>query len=395
MSTKKVAIITLFYKNYNYGAILQAYALQREIEKIGYECEVINLDRSVLSVETIKRISKNIIVKAKKILTSFLPLKRNRVVSSQLSIKRARFETFMKDHVKQTESVYNCNNIKKLIPLYDIFVSGSDQVWSPISGRPETFLSFVPPSKLKVAYAASIGADTISQKYADYIKPMLERYDAISVREQRAKEIVDEILQNKDSVVSLDPTLLLQSDEWDMLAKPVRTLENKNYVLLYYIGEADNGWYQGYDYAKSGEMEIVNIAYNKMSYSKRDYEHSDILYYDVGPGEFLWLIKNAKCILTDSFHGTVFSIIYHKPFYVCKRDSENINGSMNGRIDNLLSVLGIPYNLIMIPENGDAFLIGEKIDYTDVDKNLEILKNVSKRFLKENLDREACRHTDG
>ena len=386
MSTKKVAIITLFYKNYNYGAILQAYALQSVIERMGYKCEVVNLDRSVLTIETIKRIFKTIMARIKKILISFLPLKRNKVVSSQLSAKKERFETFMKAHVKQTASVYNHNNIKKLIPLYDIFISGSDQVWSPISGRPETFLSFVPLSKLKIAYAASIGADTISPKYADYIKPMLERYDAISVREQSAKEIVDAILQNDDSVVSLDPTLLLQADEWDMLAEPVKKLENKKYILLYYIGEADNGWYQGYDYAKSLGMEIVNIAYNKMAYSKRDYEHSDILYYDVGPGEFLWLIKNAECIFTDSFHGTVFSVIYHKPFYVCKRDSENINGSMKCIIDNLLSALGIPYHSVIISENRYGFLNGGKIDYADIDKNLEILKNVSKRFLEENLN---------
>lgn len=396
MPTPKVAIITLFYKNYNYGGILQAYALQKAIEKIGYECEVVKLDRSIKKADkSIKGIFKKILIKIRKILTVFFLYKRNRVVSRQLSVKREYFEAFMKENVKQTESVYNCNNINKLLPLYDIFISGSDQVWSPVSGRPETFLSFVPSTKLKISYAASFGADTISKEYADYIKPMLERYDAISVREQNAKQIVDTILQNEESVVSLDPTLLIQANEWDMVAKPIKALENKKYVLLYFIGEANDGWYRGYDYARFAKgVEIVNIAYNKMLYSKRDYEHSDISYYDVGPGEFLWLMKNAECILTDSFHGTVFSVIYHKTFYVYKRDSENRNGSMNDRINSLLAILGIPYHVVTVHEKMDAFLAGEKVNYADIDKKLEILKRNSKSYLEKILNGESYKQTD-
>lgn len=387
MCSKKVAIITLFYHNYNYGGVLQAYALQKTIEQLGYICDVVNLDRSIINPDfsSFAGKMKGGLIKIKKKCDKIRKTQKytDVFVTEELEHKKNYFENFMLTHVKQTESVYNCYNVKELVDLYDIFVCGSDQVWSPVSGRPETFLSFVPPSKKKISYAASIGADAITHKYAKYIKPMLKTFNAISVRESSAKQIIDSILKNNNSVISLDPTLLLTVDEWDAVSKPLDSLINSKYILMYFIGEADTSWELAYNYAKTRKTNIVNIAYNKMKFSQRDYLHPDISYYNVGPSEFLWLIKNAECVLTDSFHGTVFSIIYQKPLYIYKREHENANGSMNGRIDSLLNILEITENISLTKQTDNTALHVE--DYSKVKTSLEKQKKISINFLEQAL----------
>lgn len=373
MKSNKVAIMTLCYKNYNYGGVLQAYALQKLIEDLGYSCEIIKFDRFF------PRSIRQVILKLlrEKLLNFF---KSNADtddlrIEEALERKRNKYELFIKTNISQSIDVYNHWNIKQCLSDYDTFICGSDQVWSPVSGRDETFLKFVPDNKKKIAYAASIGADDITLKFLCYIKPLIRRIEKISVREEGAKRIVESFLGKDACEIMPDPTLLLDIDEWDSVMCPVDKLVNVPFVLLYFIGEDSQNWNIAYDIAKKYGILIVNIPYNKMHFVERDFENKEISNYDVGPGEFVWLIKNARYVLTDSFHGTVFSIIYRKKYKYFSRMIENENGSMNGRIISLLKVFELPDDTTTC-----------SVDYTQIGQCLDNQRERAVRFLREALD---------
>lgn len=339
---KRIAIITLFYNNYNYGGVLQALALQKKIEQCGYQCDVVSYDRMTepkgFCTEKkennkkkdgiVKRGIKHIRYKGGMLLTK-----------KPLSRKRELYNQFNRKYIKSTEIIYNSTNVSHLNNIYDIFVVGSDQVWSPLSGRQECFLTFVKQNKRKIAYAASIGADEVSNDYLEYLQKNVCNLDYISVREQSALHILKRLnLKGKDIEVVLDPTMLYDGD-WTKYMKPVAGIHEK-YILLYFLGENEDEWKNAYQLAKASGMGVINIAYNKMKFTKHDFFCKDTM-VDVGPAEFLWLIKNASKVLTDSFHGTVFSILFHKSFYIFLRQAENLNGSMNGRIKDLINELNL------------------------------------------------------
>ena len=389
---KKIAIITLLYHNYNYGGVLQAYALQKEIEKLGYKCDVISMDRQTMKVFVPEAKNKN--ASYKNGFITFLTALKKRIKNkwnsllciNELQKKMKKFDSFIEKNIRKTDIVYTSDTISQLVNQYDLFITGSDQVFSPVSGRPETFLSFVPDEKGKISYAASIGADFITDDYGHYMKSFLKSFDVISVREKGAKTIIDNLMGKDICKVVLDPTLLYQ-ENWASLASPVNGILAQSYVLLYFLGESDNEWNRAYSYAKTTGLKILNIPYNKTQYNKRDYKHKEnFLWGGVGPEEFLWLIQNAAIVLTDSFHGTVFSVLFHKKFLVYLRKSENDNGSMNGRIRDFLSSLSLEDRMINQDNKKRQSETAEKqIDFETVDKTLDILRTDSIKFLERAL----------
>ncbi len=277
---KKIAIITLFYHNYNYGGVLQAYALQKEIEKLGYNCDVISMDRQTMKMFVPEAKNKNNSYKNNFI--TFLTSLRNRIKNKlnsllcmdELHKKIKKFDSFIENNIKKTDIIYTSETISHITGQYDLFITGSDQVFSPVSGRAETFLSFVPDEKGKVSYAASIGADSITDEYGRYMKSFLKRFDVISVREKSAKVIIDNLMGKNICEVVLDPTLLYQGD-WAALGAPVSGVATESYVLLYFLSESDNEWNRAYSYAKTTGLKILNIPYNKMQYNQRDYRYKE------------------------------------------------------------------------------------------------------------------------
>lgn len=381
---KKIAIITLYHNNYNYGGVLQACALQKVVQKLGCTCDIIRFDRShSLSYASNHRNTGFESLKIHEIFfkagNKIIRKVGNRLIQKDLHRKKEKYKEFDK-HIGSTEKVYTGDTIADILPYYDIFICGSDQVWSPVSGCDECFLSFVPDGKHKISYAASIGADQVSKEYAEYMAPFLRRIDSISVREVSAAKIVNEILGEEKAVVTLDPTLLV-SDIWSRMQKPIDFLRDKEFILLYFLGEDSVEWRKAYKFAKKQNKKIVSISYNKMLFVFRDYFHKDISVCDVGPAEFLWLIQNANCVLTDSFHGTVFSILFHKKFCVFERKSENANGSMNGRIESLLEMAGLQTQAVLVNKKIDS-IIGHHIDYTSVEKRLDKYREDSRQYLK-------------
>lgn len=199
----KIAILTLFYQNYNYGGILQGYALQQELNKLGVDSEILNLDRKNLSGFSTKNPSE------KQSTVKRLVLKINRVISNiYLSERRKAYHVFIKNHTKCSNDVYTDANIMSANKDYDFFITGSDQVWSEVSGRDATFLRFVEDNCKKCSYAASIGSDQVSNEYLRYMSEAIQSFCYISVREKRAVSILQEAV-NKNVSVVLDPVFLL------------------------------------------------------------------------------------------------------------------------------------------------------------------------------------------
>jgi hypothetical protein len=250
-------------------------------------------------------------------------------------IKNIRFKGTYSSNEKRKKNFaeFNSNILfsqKRISPFYDnikcdLYITGSDQVWNPTIGRLRDvdLLSFS-KAKRKISYAASIAINEIPAKLTNNAKKEWSKFSAISLREDRGKEIVEELAGRKDVEVLVDPTMLLTAEEWDKVSKKPEMLKNKKYILNYFLGElSDKRKKEIERVAEENNCEIINIL------------DENSPYYECGPSEFLYLEKNAFLVCTDSFHSSVFAILYNTPFLVFDRDDKI--ESMNSRIETLLS----------------------------------------------------------
>lgn len=345
---KKIGLLSLYYKTYNYGAQLQAYALQKAISQMGYDCEQIQFDWSneetKLSYET-------------------------------ASIDHNGFNRFY-NSIPHSSKVYTPKNIRNCASNYDAFVCGSDQIWGvdkqmPPYVLPMMALSFVPESKLKISYAASMGALSCSAEKQEILKATLKRLNAISVREKGATGLI-EALSNKKVEYVLDPTFLLSKKQWNAVAQDPQI--NEKYILVYGLGNNLSNNQLVKNIAQTKNAKIVNLSY--------------ISGQSHNPCTFLGLVKNAECIISNSYHATIFSIIYNKPFFALPADSIDNGYSKNTRVLDLLQQLNIQNRFIdwgVTNLNIDSI---NSIDYATVNKLLGDLIDKSYSFLKKSLSTE-------
>lgn len=216
-----------------------------------------------------------------------------------------------------------------IIEDYDYFVVGSDQVWNPDYEESnhirEMFLMFA-PAKKRIAYAASISCPKLPKDKISLYKEGLAGMAHISIREQQGAATVKE-LSGIDVPVVVDPTLLLSADDWRKVSRQPTWYHGEDYVLTYFLGKRPAAVDE---IIKSTGLKVVNLL------DENVYEH-----YVTGVDEFIWAIEHAKLIYTDSFHGTVFSIIFRRPFVVCDRVGNSIETKMTSRIDSLLQLFGL------------------------------------------------------
>ena len=218
------------------------------------------------------------------------------------------------------------SDLKSLADEYDYFVVGSDQVWNPnFRDSEQCFLTFAPPKK-RIAYAASISCPEIPTEKISMYKEGFAGMPHISMREQQGADTVKE-LSGRDVPVVIDPTLLLTPEEWRKVSRQPAWYHGEDYILTYFLGKRPESlarleWKTG--------LRVVNLL------DEAVYEH-----YVTGPDEFIWAIEHAKLMYTDSFHGTVFSILFRTPFVVCNRVGDAVFEKMNSRIDTLLGNFGL------------------------------------------------------
>lgn len=369
---KKVAIVTWIKYN-NFGTFLQAFALQRILLNMGYDSCILD-DHTI--IEEGRCVNNPGILKrwyySFRLILSFLLKKR---IGLYLKEKRSDklYDQFRRKYLNVDTQIHP---LATLDERYDAFVCGSDQIWYPstLIYSPYYYLNFT--QKKKIAYAPSIGTSQYPAEFIPKVKPLLERFDKLSVRERIGAEIISSITGRKVPAV-LDPTLLLDGNDWEKLIQP-RTFCKQDYILCYFLTYNEAYIHFVVDYAHRRSLKVVGFA---LSGQKNDYADKVL---EAGPQEFLSAIKYAKMVFTDSFHGTIFSLHFRKLFYTFKRFADNDSNNQNSRVNNLLQLVALEKYFI---DMDDLTRIDQlpAINYDVVEYKLLHERNKSIQYLKEAL----------
>ena len=347
---KKVAIMTI--NSLNFGNRLQNFALQKTIESLGY------------SVETIRR-------------TGYLwddnslTTKIGDTIKRFLGTQKGLFIRFDKQNITYSSYIASPNYINDSIDNeYDYFVVGSDQVWNPYYSHRvgSTDLLLFTPGRKRISYAASFGVDAIPFEKKENFRSALKDFKAISVRESSGVAIVNELI-NKEAFLALDPTLLLNKTEWEKISVKPRTEPRNRYILVYTLGELP-AYIESYinEHSKKNGLTVYDI-------SQRSTTRKNTA---IGPSEFLWLIDHADHVVTDSFHATVFSIIFHIKVRTFQREGLD----MSSRIRSLAEMLDVSDHF----DDRGSFILEENEKTNEIDKILKDKIEKSIGFLKQSLE---------
>lgn len=339
--TKKIGVITINDFN-NYGNRLQCYAVQHYLKNIGYIVE---------NIYNVYNRNGMIIDSGKRLIRLLRDFPRRRI----LATRNQNFFEFNKYIDFSEECIINGRFNKDLNNRYDFFITGSDQVWNPYdSGRSEVdFLTFANEKK-RISFSASIGVESLPDNVIEKYKQYLKNYKGISVREETAKKIVEDLTDRKDIEVLVDPTMLLTTEEWKKISQKPNLTYHSKYILCYFLGGV-------------GEKEdVIKSIAQKYSCEIIDIYDKNSVFYTCGPQHFLELEKNAFLICTDSFHSVVFSFLFNRPFIVFDRENTKIN--MNSRIETFLSKFGLQQNKYIAGQDVDRYL---NWDYSEGYKILE------------------------
>lgn len=330
---KNIAILTLYYNNYNYGGLLQAFALQQAINTMGYDSVQISyrLETGYSGWSPFKSIIK------KTVAYIFHQIKYGRWFNKYL-VRQKKLNLFV-NQIPHTE-VVTASTIKNLIDRYDCFICGSDQIWNPIGWQPTFFLDFVPDDKVKISYAASIARDNLTKEQLEYIRKFTSDFSAISVREKNSADVLNKSYPELNVQYIPDPVFLLEETEWMKLVKSNKSV--KPFIFAYFLGDDDSNREKALTYARNTGLKIIFASHLSISQYQWEKEHLEVISSPLGVEEFLSHIANAELVITDSFHAMAFSAIYKTPFYVLHRFSIADKNSMNSRVVDLVEELQIP-----------------------------------------------------
>ncbi len=373
MNSLKVGIITHFFNNANYGAILQAYALTKEIETEGHEAEQIRYFWSPRNMKE-KNIAKKFLKKPYRTIKSLM--RKLGYFGGQRDI----FPDWKTRNIPQSKIVCYIDNIKMINKYYDCFITGSDQVWNYDWYNESFFLAFAKKNKKKIAYAASIGHEILDDYQKKVFKKHLKTFSAVSVRENSSVEMLKDISPVLVEHVC-DPVFLLGKNEWEKVTD--KRLVDEKYVFCYFLGNDMQIREIATEYARGKKLKTVEI--DGVVVGESNCGFADIRLNDVDPGGFLSLIKNAEYVITDSFHAMAFSAIFEKEVFVFERDNKK---GMSSRISSLASILDCEEHFCNTKEKRTAeYLKGlEPINYAKGFEKLDIQIEKSKDFLKNALE---------
>ena len=319
---RKVGIVTQFHNSINYGGVLQAYALCCAIKEKGIYAEQIRFMHCNNELPAERKSFLKRLVKACNpvVLTNYVSEKiyarLDAGIQSRLQERRRAFLEFCEANVPQSSKVFAADDIVEAGEDYDVFVTGSDQVWNPRWYQGTYFLDFVPKQKRKISYAASLGVVSLTEEQQDHFRNMLVDFHDISVREEDAVALLQPVTEKEIKCV-LDPTMLLSAEQWDMVCDKKQV--NEPYLLCYFLGKNKELRKKAKQYASAHCLKIVTIPHADGSFTEGDNGFGDIPIWDASPAQFLSLIKYADCVFTNSFHAAVFSGIYKRQFFVFHR----------------------------------------------------------------------------
>lgn len=382
----KVGIITIVNVN-NYGAELQAFATFRKLQLMGYNAEIINylyykdwryIDSKMSRSFNSMSIKGKIIYFAKYRVASFVLNKILPLICKDVKQRIANFNSFHQHNTRFSKLYKSMKDLYTDTPIYDVYMVGSDQVWNPnaSSSIEPYFLTFAPHSALTVSYASSFGVSKIeNNSIANRIKLGLSSIKTISVRESSGVNLVKE-LTGRTAQLVCDPTLLLNKSEWTMFMKPVSNMPQR-YVLIYQLSESDAIVKLATRIGKQEQIPVYRICKRAFKV-KKDKGVVNIL--NAGPSEFLSLITNASFIITNSFHGTAFSINFDVPFYtVVSAKKKN-----NNRMESLLDYVGLGKRIVKDDVDiTNLPIVGYDVNATQL--KLKSFRLESEKFLEDAL----------
>lgn len=383
---KKIGLVICYF-HINYGSMLQAYATQHIFDKMGLPNDAVycrnphmymsmsraeyffhKLTNKALLMDKLKRSRRMLLQKALK--TDFY---------EKQIIRNKKFDEFSKTYFHVSRVYENRIDLMTDAKNYSAFVVGSDQLWSPANIDNDFYtLTFVPDGIPKIAYATSFGTASIPKYQYKRAQAFLSRFDAVSVREESGGKLVRQFT-GKDVPVVLDPTLLLERKDWEKFDDQKPMIEGK-YIFCYFLGNnRENRKFAKRLKERTGYQIVALLHMDEFIPS--DETFADIAPYDAGPKEFVNLIRNAEYVCTDSFHGTVFSVIFGRKFFVFNRYEESDRMSTNTRIDSLLNMLSLEDRRKKGNERIQDCLV-ENLDFTVACEMLERKRRESMEYLQ-------------
>lgn len=366
---KKIGIVTIWSNNY--GSVLQAYALQTIIERLGYQAEIIQHYREPLQKESQGRFKQILHSSPSFLLEYAMNYKRNRMLhqgytdfkSSKLNISK--------------ETYYQDSDFSELASQYDAIVVGSDMLWSNDfkDNWPFYYASFAPSEKI-VTYAPSFGKNDLSKDEIEMCKPMIGRIAHLSYREEAGVSFIKEQFGLTAEHV-IDPTLLLSGEEWSHLLGDMPRLVKDDYILTYvFRGSCQNGRKQLFNQLNSRkDKKLLFINGQEGKFKNNIYKG----YFS--PVEYVNLFRDADFTVTDTFHGLMFSLIFNKPFIVLDKSSFGVSSD---RQQSTLKTYGLEDRFVRpdIVVNDEMMLL----DYTDIEHKISVNREKSINYLEKSLE---------
>lgn len=384
---KKIALVTCYFQH-NYGSQLQAFATQKICEKLGWPNETICIDGLTPEINKAKYkyfLSRiwdiNTIKDKMATVRKIIAKKTNSEYSSQLKLRDQLFDDFAQSKFRCSKRYDSKQELGEHAQDYSAFIVGSDQLWLPSNISADYYtLNFVPNGigVKKVAYATSFGISRLPDRQAKLAQTFLPRLDSIMVREESGKTLVKQLI-GKEVPVVCDPTLLFSADEWKEEIPQNRRIQEP-YILCYFLGNNPSQREWAKSLAKEMDCKIVQLP-NLDEYIKSDEGFADYPLYDVNPFDFVALIRDAKFVLTDSFHCTIFSTLHQKEFFCFRRYNNNSIVSTNSRLDSLLANFGLSDRMLTAKEPVQICR-SKSIDYSKVLPRIKNLKEESISLLK-------------
>lgn len=384
---KPIGLVTCYF-HHNYGSMLQAYATEMIMQQMGLPYQTIACKAPITYMEGNKLlyIAKKLLIGDWKMRLGKMKIerekKKNPAFAKNWEVRNQAFDDFANTYFHVSPYCKNRAELSKMAENYSAFLVGSDQLWRTDSVEHGYYtLEWVPDHIRKIAYSTSIGVKELPWFQVEKNKRFMNRFDSMALREQRACDLVYKLTGRKVQVV-LDPTLLFTGEQW-MDIQHKEPLTDGKYIFCYLLG--DNP--QQREFIKQVKLKtgykIVALQHLD-DYIPSDEGFADEAPY-VGPREFLNYIRNAEYVFTDSFHCSVFSILYKKNFFTFSRFAEGAKQSTNTRIDNLLHIAGLENRRMTADKTVDA-IVGFNGGFEGVDDRLNALRKSSMDYLYKAFD---------
>lgn len=363
----KVGILT-FPNSTSYGASLQMYALYSTVREMADDVQIINYHNPYMKWQ--KHTAK---------MSQLSPHRRFVTIMGMKLLHYRQYAGFRRFESKMLKNPRNPvskkNSLLRIGKSYDAVICGSDQVWNPDITNQDLsfFLDFCGPETRRISYAPSFGVDQLPEEYAAVVKNELLRFSNLSVREVSGQKLIQELI-GRDAQLVVDPTLLLNSSDWEKCEK-AHPAAMGEYILYYTVRSSETLWQYCLEMAKEQELKILRIGSNIISKHMKNTDWGEYV-CDVSPDEWLYLIHHARYIVTNSFHGTAFAINYRKDFFV------EFSSLTNSRLSNIVKLLGLENQIVQ----GDRRDLSLTTDYSLAEKLLPRMKADSLNYLKQALE---------